>query len=135
MSWSLSSSLRRNFPGDPIHKHRGSTIVFSGISVPAAMIEPAPITAPFRMIDPIPMRQWSSIVHPCKVTEWPTVTYSPRKTPYCSFIPCSTLHGIHPDTGMFAEHHGADDLRGVVHVARRGDGRGNAFVWADHCST
>ena len=47
----------------------GSMKVFSGINVPAAMMEPAPMRAPFRMIDPMPIRQRSSITQPCKVTE------------------------------------------------------------------
>ena len=71
------SVLIRLNPDDP-----ASTTVFSGMSVPAAMMEPAPIQAPFKITDPIPIRQRSAIAQPWSVTECPTVTREPTWVAY-----------------------------------------------------
>jgi hypothetical protein len=41
-------------------------------------------------------------------------------------------HGIHPNAGMLAKNHIANDLRRIIDEARTRDGRRNAFVGADH---
>ena len=65
--------------------------MFSGITVPAAMMLPSPMLALFRITEPMPIRQRSPMVHPCSVTEWPMVTHSPTMTGYLWRMPCSTL--------------------------------------------
>src|SRR5215471_9227699 len=86
-----SSIFFLNLPGTPIHSENGSTTLFSGTTVPAAMIDPSPIFALFRITEPMPIRQRSPIEQPCRVTECPTVTQSPMITPYLWRMPWSTL--------------------------------------------
>ena len=67
-------------PGTPATRLRGGMIVPSGITAPAATIDPLPIRAPFRMTAPIPTSTSSSRTQPCTVALWPIVTRSPTWT-------------------------------------------------------
>src|SRR4051812_31812602 len=46
----------------------------------------------------------------------------------------ATQHGVHPDTGIFAKFHIADDLGRFVHIAASVDAGRDGVVGAEHCS-
>jgi hypothetical protein len=48
------------------------------------------------------------------------------------FVHIAAEDGIHPDAGVRAQLHVADDLRGLIDVAAGADLRGNALVGAKH---
>src|SRR5271166_1904811 len=47
----------------------------------------------------------------------------------------AAYHGVHPDTGVFAQHDVANHLRRFVDVTGSRDRRADAFVGADHSSS
>src|SRR3954471_17232203 len=119
-----SSIFFLNFPGTPIHSECGSTTVPSGMTVPAAMIEPSPTFALLRMTLPIPIRQRSPMVQPCSVTEWPTVTYSPRGAQGRAVQRDPGAHGGVLARGASVLVAQAVQHRAILHVRVRADGDG-----------
>jgi hypothetical protein len=51
---------------------------------------------------------------------------------HANFVHIAAEDGVHPDAGVRAKLHVADDLRGFIDIASIADLRGNAFVGADH---
>src|SRR5258708_6131450 len=49
-----------------------------------------------------------------------------------NLVDISADDGVHPHAGVFGENDVADDLRGVIHVTRCGDGWRNSLVRTDH---
>ncbi len=154
VSSSLGAEFAAELAGEPIHNDPGSTTVFSGISVPAAMIDPAPIFAPFRMIEPMPIRQRSStdasvqrdrvahgdvladinaplLLHAVKHT----VVLNVRVGADANLVDVTAEDCIHPHRGVLAENDVTDNLRGVVDEAGGRDRRADTFEGSDHCIT
>jgi hypothetical protein len=48
------------------------------------------------------------------------------------FVNVAAQHGIHPDGGVLAENHVADDLGGGIDIASRWNGWRDAFEWSNH---
>ena len=74
------AELLADFARNAHHQRPRFDDIFSGIRVPAAMIEPAPMRAPFRMIDTHTDQAAVFDDAAVKVTECPTVTQSPTVT-------------------------------------------------------
>ena len=132
----LVVNLLLNFPGTPIQSEYGSTTVSSGITVPAAMMQPSPILALFRITQPMPMRQRSPMVQPCKrdgVAHGDIVADDHAVLVAHAVEHAAILHaavpadadgkdvtaddGVHPYAGVLADFHVANDLGGLVDIA------------------
>ena len=153
VSSSPGPSLRRNLPGEPIHNDPGSTTVFSGISVPAAMIEPG---ADLRAVqndrthadqaavfddasvqgDRVAYRDVLADVNApllLHAVENAVVLYV-RVGADADLVDVAAEDGVHPHRGVLAEDDVADDLGRVVDEAGGRDRRADAFEGSNHAS-
>ena len=111
------------------------------------MIEPEPITAPFKMIEPMPIRQRASIAASVEdgvvadrdvVADIDAILFFHAVeraavlnigiVPDANLVHVAAQHGVHPDAGVLAENHVADDLGRVVDVAGVGNLGSDAFM-------
>src|ERR1700677_3222209 len=131
ISSSAFSSLRRNFPGEPIQSEPGSTTARSGISVPAAMIDHAAVQGNgMAHGDVLADRDPISIFH--AVQHAAILNVRVRADADC--VDVAAQDGAHPDRGVLAEDDVANDLRRVVDVATRGNCRRYSLKGPDHPS-